>query len=98
MCQPCSGAAPSPPGPWFRGKVRWPHGCWPRSPRAESKALSKKTSDGEPVHSFKTLLRDLATVVKNRVQPKAEGTEPFDITTTPTSHQKRVIDLLKIRL
>ena len=69
-----------------------------RSPRAESKALSKKTSDGEPVHSFKTLLRDLATVVKNRVQPKAEGTEPFDITTTPTSHQKRAIDLLKIRL
>ncbi|MGB8297342.1 MAG: IS1634 family transposase [Polyangia bacterium] len=69
-----------------------------RSPRAESKALSKKTSDGEPVHSFKTLLRDLSTVVKNRVQPKAEGTEPFDITTTPTSHQKRAIDLLKIRL
>jgi hypothetical protein len=69
-----------------------------RSPRAESKALSKKTSDGEPVHSFKTLLRDLATVVKNRVQPKAEGTEPFDITTTPTFHQKRAIDLLKIHL
>ena len=69
-----------------------------RSPRAESEALSKKTSDGEPVHSFKTLLRDLATVVKNRIQPKAEGTEPFDITTTPTSHQKRAIDLLKIRL
>jgi hypothetical protein len=69
-----------------------------RSPRAESKAFSKKTADGEPVHSFKTLLRDLATVVKNRVQPKAEGTVPFDITTTPTSLQKRAIDLLKIHL
>jgi transposase len=69
-----------------------------RSPCAESKALSKKTSDGEPVHSFKTLLRDLATVVKNRVQPKAEGAGPFDITTTPTSLQKRAIDLLKIHL
>lgn len=69
-----------------------------RSPRAEAKALSKKTSDGEPVHSFKTLLRDLATVVKNRVQPKAEGAVPFDITTTPTSLQKRAIDLLKIHL
>ena len=69
-----------------------------RSPRAESKALSKKTSDGEPVHSFKTLLRDLATVVKNRVQPRAQGTVPFDITTTPTSFQKRAIDLLKIHL
>jgi hypothetical protein len=69
-----------------------------RSPRAESKALSKKTSEGEPVHSFKTLLRDLATVVKNRVQPKSEGTVPFDITTIPTPFQKRAIDLLKIHL
>jgi hypothetical protein len=69
-----------------------------RSPRAEAKALSKKTSDGEPVHSFKTLLRELATVVKNRVQPKAEETLPFDITTIPTSLQKRAIDLLKIHL
>lgn len=69
-----------------------------RSPRAEAKALSKKTSDNEPVHSFKTLLRDLATVVKNRVQPKSAGAVPFDITTTPTSLQKRAIDLLKIHL
>ena len=69
-----------------------------RAPGAESKAFSKKTADGEPVHSFKTLLRDLATLVKNRVQPKAEGTEPFDITTTPTSLQKRAISLLKLHL
>jgi transposase len=69
-----------------------------RSPGAESKAFSKRTADGEPVHSFKTLLRDLATLVKNRVQPKAEGTVPFDITTTPTSLQKRAISLLKIHL
>ena len=69
-----------------------------RSERAEAKALSKKTSDGEPVHSFKTLLRDLATVVKNRVQPRAQGTIPFDITTTPTSLQKHAFDLLKVHL
>ena len=54
-----------------------------RSPRAEAKALSKKPSDGEPVHSFKTLLRGLATVVKNRVQPKAEGAVPFCPSTSP---------------
>jgi len=60
--------------------------------------LSKKTSDNEPVHSFKTLLRDLATVVKNRVQPKSAGAVPFDITTTPTFLQKRAVDLLKIHL
>jgi len=45
-----------------------------RSPGAESKAFSKKTADGGPVHSFKTLLRDLATLVKNRVQPNPTST------------------------
>ncbi len=69
-----------------------------RSPRAEAKALSKKTSDGEPVHAFKTLLRDLGTIVKNRVRPKADGTVPFDIITTPTSLQKHALDLLNVHL
>jgi transposase len=69
-----------------------------RSPRAEAKAASKETSDGEPVHGFKTLLRDLGTIVKSRVQPKADGTIPFDITTTPTSLQKHALDLLNVHL
>jgi transposase len=69
-----------------------------RSPRAEAKASSKKTSDGEPVHAFKTLLRDLGTIVKNRVQPKADGTVPFDIITTPTSLQKHALALLNVHL
>jgi transposase len=32
-----------------------------RSPRAKNKDLFKRTEDGMPVHSFQTLLKDLAT-------------------------------------
>ena len=41
-----------------------------RSSKALRKAHSKRTQDNFPVHSFGTILADLATIVKNRVQPK----------------------------
>src|ERR1035438_9032023 len=41
-----------------------------RSASAKLKALTKQTDDGLPVHSFQTLLGDLATIAKNRIQPK----------------------------
>ena len=69
-----------------------------RSLRAEAKAATKRTADGGPVHSFTTLLRDLATVVQNRVQPRAAGAEPFDVITRPTQNQKLALDLLHVRL
>jgi CHASE3 domain sensor protein len=46
-----------------------------RSPRAERKAQRKRTDQGEPVHSFQTLLADLATLTKNRIQVKLAGAE-----------------------
>ena len=68
-----------------------------RSPRALSKAQTKRTSDGAPVHSFQTLLRDLATIARNRVQPKQAPAEAsFDILTTPTPLQQRALDLLQV--
>ncbi len=67
-----------------------------RSPRAKAKALTKRTDDGAPVHSFRTLLDDLATLTKNRVQPKAPGVPAFDMLTTPTSLQRRAFDLLGV--
>lgn len=69
-----------------------------RSPRAEAKAATKRTADGGPVHSFTTLLRDLATVAKNRVQPHADGAPSFDIITRPTPTQQRALDLLNVSL
>ena len=38
------------------------------SPSAKKKADSKKTAEGLPVHSFQTLVDDLATLVLNTVQ------------------------------
>jgi len=67
-----------------------------RSPRAESKARSKRTEDGAPVHSFQTLLKDLATVVKDRIRPRDGNGPEFDKITIPTPLQQRAFDLLGV--
>ena len=41
------------------------------------KAQSNHTADGLPVHSFHTLLEDLATNVRNQVVPTILGARPF---------------------
>ena len=64
-----------------------------RSPGAQRKAQRLRREDGTPVHSFATLLQDLATVAKNRVRL---GSVEVDIVTTPTPLQQRAFDLLNI--
>ncbi len=68
------------------------------SPKARRKARTKRTDDGYPVHSFHTLLADLATIVKNRIQPTLPGVEAFDQITRPSPLQQRALDLLGVRL
>ena len=68
------------------------------SESAREKARSKRTADGLPVHSFRTLLGDLATVAKNRVVPKLPGSEPFYTITRPTKLQRQALALLGVRL
>jgi hypothetical protein len=68
------------------------------SPKARRKASRQRTDEGEPVHSFQTLLADLATIVKNRIAPKIAGAQPFDQMTRPTPLQQRMLDLLRVRL
>jgi len=67
-----------------------------RSARALKKVHSQRLDDGTQVHSFHTLLMDLATIVRNTCQRKAGGaSEPrFTLTTTPSVKQKRALDLL----
>jgi transposase len=65
------------------------------SASAEHKARTKRTLDGQPVHSFQTLLADLATIVKNRIHPKIPGAEPFDQTTRPTPLQEQALTQLR---
>jgi transposase len=69
-----------------------------RSASAQQKAYSKRTPDDLPVHSFQTMLRDLATIVTNRVQPKDASVPAFDVITTPTAIQQRALDLLRVSL
>ena len=69
-----------------------------RSPAAQAKANTKRTQDDLPVHSFQTLLSDLATIVANRVQPKDATIPAFDMITTPTDLQQRALELLRVQL
>ena len=69
-----------------------------RSTRAQLKASSKRTDDMMPVHSFQTLLKDLATITKNRIKPKMEGAIPFEQMTQPTSLQQKILHLLGVHL
>jgi transposase len=67
-----------------------------RSPQAQRKASAKLTADGTPVHSFQSLLSDLATVAKNRIVPKTNDHLSFDLVTTPTPLQQRAFELLGV--
>lgn len=67
-----------------------------RSESAKRKARRKQTTDAMKVHSFQTLLSDLATLVKNRIQPADESIAAFDMLTQPTPIQQRAFDLLGV--
>ena len=66
-----------------------------RSPKALHKAHSKRTEDGLPVHSFQTLLADLATIAKNTV---VINENVMQLITTPTHLQSRAFELLQVSL
>lgn len=67
-----------------------------RSGRALQKIATKKAADGQPVHSFKSLLTDLATICLNTIKPTEPGLLSFTIITTPTTLQHRALALLGV--
>jgi hypothetical protein len=70
-----------------------------RSPKAERKARTKRTDEGQPVHSLPTLFDDLATIVHSRMRVKgtnASTSAEFDVVTTPSEYQRKVFDLLQV--
>jgi hypothetical protein len=67
-----------------------------RSANALAKAATKRTQDGQPVHSFQTLLRDLATICLSHIQSADPGLPGFQIITTPTHIQRQALDLLGV--
>ena len=64
-----------------------------RSDEALAKAARKRTQDDYPVHSFTSLLADLATICANHIQP-ADDTPAFTMITSPTPLQRQAFDLL----
>ena len=67
-----------------------------RSAQAEHKAHTHTLSDGTPAHSFRTLLEELATIVRNTCRTvKAPAQAPtFTIVTQPNPIQQRALQLL----
>ncbi|ORW28656.1 tail length tape measure protein, partial [Mycobacterium nebraskense] len=66
-----------------------------RSDTALAKAARKHTADDTPVHSFTSLLTDLATLCANHIQP-SDDMPAFTKLTTPTPLQRRAFELLGV--
>ena len=66
-----------------------------RSNTALAKASRKRTEDDYPVHSFTSMLADLATICANTIQP-ADDMPAFTMITTPTPLQRRAFELLGV--
>jgi len=67
-----------------------------RSPRALAKAATKQTPGDLPVHSFATLLADLATICLNTIAPADPALPGFRLVTTPTTLQRQALELLGV--
>jgi transposase len=77
-------------------KTRDPVAPAQRSGSAKRKVARKRLDDGSPVHSFSTLLADLASIVRNTCRsPRAGDKAPsFSVTTTSTQLQSRAMHLI----
>jgi transposase len=65
-----------------------------RSKAAVRKQTTGRTPDGLPVHSFHTLLADLATLARNTIVTAINPLYPLTVVTRPTPVQQRAFDLL----
>ena len=65
-----------------------------RSKAAVRKQTTGMTPDGLPVHSFRTLLADLATLARNIIVTAINPNYPLIVVTRPTPVQQKAFDLL----
>lgn len=69
-----------------------------RSEAAIRKQTTGITADGLPVHSFHTLLADLATLTRNVIATAIAPALPLIVLARPTPVQRRAYELLEIGL
>ncbi|HEX3403516.1 MAG TPA: IS1634 family transposase [Acetobacteraceae bacterium] len=65
-----------------------------RSKAAITKHMTGRTEDGLPVHSFQSLLADLATLARNTITTAITPHYPLTMLTRPTPVQQKAFDLL----
>ena len=67
-----------------------------RSAAARAKAAARTLDDGNPVHSFKTLMAELAALVRNTCRAPGDLEHPvtFDLLTTPSELQRKAFELI----
>ena len=68
-----------------------------RSKAARRKAATKRTADGLPVHSFQSLLAELATFTRNTMAMAAAPRDTFLLYPQPTPTQLRAFQLLAVQ-
>jgi transposase len=68
-----------------------------RSDAALEKIARRTLKDGSPVHSFRTLLDELSTIVRNTCEARVgqNSGSTFQMTTTPNPAQHRALQLLQ---
>ena len=68
-----------------------------RSKAAKRKVSTRRLEDGTPAHSFRTLMDELGTVVRNTCRTRGSGDDApsFEIVTTPNPKQAHAIKLLQ---
>ena len=67
-----------------------------RSPAAVTKQTTGLTEDGLPVHSFRSLLADLATLTRNTITTAITPHYPLTVLTRTTPIQQKAFDLLGV--
>ena len=65
-----------------------------RSDHAKAKDSTKRADDGLPLHSFRTLLKDLATLTYNIARTAAHPSATIAVTARPTPIQAKAFELL----
>jgi len=68
-----------------------------RSKAAVKKQTTGLTEDGLPVHSFHSLLADLATLARNTITTAIAPHYPLTVLTRPTPVQQKAFDLLGVK-
>jgi hypothetical protein len=68
-----------------------------RSKAARRKAATKRTDDGLPVHSFQSLLAELATFTRNTMAMATASHDTFLLYPQPTPTQRRAFELLAVQ-